>query len=348
MVKRGIKDFDDDTPILTDPEESGKRSKLNGEGGTAEDSEGDQSGLQKHMYLVWSTVASLLMALTSYLRTLVATTPYSTFFTLSFSYLLMALASLSVGKVKDGRNFLMPWTRVVSEPAGQERENPENESTRRVFSKLQCLMLFLGGMGEFGISLMMVLAFNKADEFGINAGVAGVLTPFSSFLVSIISYCLYKEGLQVSQIVGMVVILLGVTFIALFPAQVEDESEDDATVGQVVFVLALSLFATFFLTLEIMMSKCLQKRKVAGDYLGASFLLFEGLAGSLCLLGSVGLQDFHMSAHDFWFAMLAGVCGFVAISLLQYSVATGVAGIALSIFNMNAAFFTAMCYFFLD
>ena len=45
--------------------------------------------------------------------------------------------------------------------------------------------------------------------------------------------------------------------------------------------------------------------------------------------------------------MLGGLSGVIAVSLLQYSVSIGIAGIVSSIFNTNVAYLTAMCFLLL-
>ena len=65
------------------------------------------------------------------------------------------------------------------------------------FSCCQLFGILLGGVCEFGTSLCSILAFGKAASNGINAGVAGVLIPLSGVIVSIASYFLFGERLQI-------------------------------------------------------------------------------------------------------------------------------------------------------
>ena len=85
------------------------------------------------------------------------------------------------------------------------------------------MLVFLGGMGEFGTSLLCILAFGKAEDFQINAGIAGVLLPLSSVVVSFASYCVYRERIALTGILGMLIIIIGATVIALFPAKSDSE-----------------------------------------------------------------------------------------------------------------------------
>mmetsp|Transcript_4977 Transcript_4977/g.6634 ORF Transcript_4977/g.6634 Transcript_4977/m.6634 type:complete len:84 (-) Transcript_4977:566-817(-) len=79
-------------------------------------------------------------------------------------------------------------------------------------------MVCLGGVAELGTSLFSILAFNKAGEFGVNAGLAGVLFPLSSAFVAIAAYFMYGEKINKVQAVGILIVVAGATLIAVFPA----------------------------------------------------------------------------------------------------------------------------------
>lgn len=78
-------------------------------------------------------------------------------------------------------------------------------------------MVLLGGISELCTSLFSILAFNKAEEFGVNAGLSGVILPISSAFVAIACYFMNKEKIQIVQGVGMLIVLVGATLIAMFP-----------------------------------------------------------------------------------------------------------------------------------
>ena len=112
-----------------------------------------------------------------------------------------------------------------------------------------------------------------------------------------------------------------------------------------------SLFATLCLALEIVLCKYLGiRRGVDGRYLGFNILLSEGVLGTACLIVAALSSD-GMSAVDgqtWWMMMVGGVTGVIAINLLQYSVAIGVAGIASAVFNTDIVFLSSLAYFILN
>ena len=57
-------------------------------------------------------------------------------------------------------------------------------------------LVVLGGLAEFGNSFLTLMGLSFASEYGINAGIAGVLFPLSTVFVSIIARFAYEEHIQ--------------------------------------------------------------------------------------------------------------------------------------------------------
>ena len=114
-------------------------------------------------------------------------------------------------------------------------------------------------------------------------------------------------------------------------------------------MLLYSMLSTLCLSFETLLSKVLATRGANGKLIGFQFLFAEGLLGTVILaiftLSGGGLYS--LSRQSFTLMMIGGLTGVIAINLLQYSVVIGVAGVALSLFNTNAAFFAGLCYFLL-
>ena len=214
--------------------------------------------------------------------------------------------------------------------------------------------MWIGGICEFATTMFSVLGITLATSNGINAGVALVLIPLSNVIVSVASYFLFGERLQIAQILGVLVVILGATLIVLFPT--ESDADDDETVDaeasleQVLIVLLYSLLVAIFLSIQLLVSKTLARRGVEGKFIGFFYLLAQGSLGTICLIAATiaGEGIFLATGEIFWLMMLSGVTGVVAISILQYSVSIGIAGIASSIYNTNVVYFTALCFLFLD
>jgi len=88
---------------------------------------------------------------------------------------------------------------------------------------------------------------------------------------------------------------------------------------------------------------------VEGDAAGITFIFVEGFIGTtgLVIATMCGYGLFELTVSSFFMIQLASICGFLALLCIFISIATGTAGIALSIFNANGAIQTAFSYFVL-
>lgn len=168
------------------------------------------------------------MAITSFLRTIVATEPYSAFWVLSFSYLLVSCTILTIGKCKEKDKFAMNWYRKKQKSLSISDVSISNSvlsdrGNEWEFSKAQLAMVIFGGLGEMGCSIFSILAFSLADKFMVNAGIAGVLMPLTGLLVAIGAYFITGEKLQKVQGLGLLVVMAGATLIAIFPPKEQDD-----------------------------------------------------------------------------------------------------------------------------
>ena len=95
-----------------------------------------------------------------------------------------------------------------------------------------------------------------------------------------------------------------------------------------------------FLSFEIMSNKWLMMRRgINGDVSGMFFLLVEGTIGTTCLIittvqGS-GLHE--LNSKVIGMVIITGLLAFTSLVCVNYAVAKGLAGVAISIFNTNSA-----------
>ena len=95
------------------------------------------------------------------LRGVQSDTPFATKFSLSMVFLVLSLLSLATYRIKGGKNFVWPWYKEV-------KFNGDGDRVGLIFSRTQLIMLILGGLCEFMISLFVILAFNAALKANIN------------------------------------------------------------------------------------------------------------------------------------------------------------------------------------
>jgi len=78
-----------------------------------------------------------------------------------------------------------------------------------------------------------------------------------------------------------------------------------------------------------------------------AYLLIEGVIGTTCLvvLSLCGGGIYDLTLTSFGILVVASLCAFSSLILIQFSIATGVSGVALSIYNSFAAIQTTFSFF---
>jgi drug/metabolite transporter (DMT)-like permease len=216
-----------------------------------------------------------------------------------------------------------------------------------------------GGICEFMISLFVILTFNAALKANINQGIGTCLLTLNAIIVSILSYFIFGERITIMNLIGIIVILVALALIALFgpdkDAQIDilapDFGQDAGKGGAMGLVIAFGAIAAVFSALEVICSKyMMEKFAVPGDLSGIVFQLFEGTIGTICLIiltvQGKGLYEFD-SGLSLFIVILASICAFTSLTVLNYAVSVGVAGVAISIFNCSAAVHVVIASLFL-
>lgn len=107
-----------------------------------------------------------------------------------------------------------------------------------------------------------------------------------------------------------------------------------------VLVVMWGLIGTVMLSFEIMSNKWLMvRRNIFGQKTGLFFMLTEGTIGTVCLIvtsaGGSGLHD--LGLNSIGMLAIASLFNFSAMIMLNFAIASGVAGVAISIFNTNSS-----------
>ena len=115
-------------------------------------------------------------------------------------------------------------------------------------------------------------------------------------------------------------------------------------------VVLWGIAGAVFLSFEIITNKWLIiRRNVNGDVTGMFFLLVEGTIGSICLLVTTlndsGLHELSLASVGMMF--IAGMFAFSSLVMLNYSISTGIAGVAISIFNIHPCLLVLISSLFL-
>jgi drug/metabolite transporter (DMT)-like permease len=288
-------------------------------------------------YIPLTLFAAVLMALSSVLRGLESGTPFSSKYVQSLCYLILSSVTFTYMKCRSPQTFHMPWYTKTA------------VSAELVFDWKLFTSIVVGGVMEFATSLSVILCFSWALQGNLNQGIGTSLMTFNSAIVSVLSYLVFREVIRPAQMVGILFIIVAVFLLALTSPDSEDtvvEVGSSSTKAGVMLVL-YGLLGAIFLSVEIMLNKYMGSRNVPGNISGIAFLLVEGLIGTVCLIiyTLMGLGLHEMTTFSFWIMVLASIACYLALILLNYSLAVGLAGVAISIFNTNPAIQTAFSFF---
>ena len=210
-------------------------------------------------------------------------------------------------------------------------------------------------MSEFVVSLACMLSFNAAGKGNLNQGLGTSIMICNCLMVTLLSFCFMGEKVTCAQISGIVAIVVAVIIISTFKADIAESTDINTvtasdTAKYTTLTVIWGLIGAVFCSLEIMCNKWLMiKRSVNGDISGIAFLFVEGIIGSVCLLVTSlqgdGVHLLDMKAH--FLMAIAGACGFSALVILNYAISIGLAGVTISIFNLNAVVHVLLSSIFL-
>jgi len=255
-------------------------------------------------------------------------------------------------KNKKNPDWHFPWW--------TKRTSPDtNGAPTYDFNKEIAFTLLVGGVAEFLLSLCVILSFSAALDGNLNQGITGSLMTLSSVIVSGVSYCVFKEKINLPQGFGILIILVAVVLLSVFAlpntdselgGDIKVQAEEASGAGSLLLVIIYGFTcALLFSVLSLLTKHLMTNKGVAGDVVGYTFYFVEGFIGTVCLVITTlcGSGLYELTVSSFFTVELASLAGLASGVLLSYSIATGIAGVALSIFHSNAAIQTAFLYFVL-
>ena len=290
------------------------------------------------------------------------TDPYDSYYALTLGQLICSSLMLGFFRVVRSKDFRLPYYK--KKPVNELKVNAVGvdgkgkEGAKKVGAKIgeltwqfdwtNLFLVILGGMLEFSVSLTINIGFGFAFEYGINAGIALLLLPLCSVFVAIVSYFAFEEHMQKVQVLGMVIILAGITIISLFPAQTDEGKT--ATLGEFAIVLGINLLTTILFAAELITARVLSERVANSMLTGFSFIFALGVVGTVCFIIATAMGNgFHTLGWGIMGLMiLAAFLNVLSIGLVQYAMSVGVGAVVGSIFTINPAILVSLAYIFLD
>ena len=158
----------------------------------------------------------------------------------------------------------------------------------------------------------------------------------AGLMITLMSWCFYSEKLNWVQGLGMLLILAAVVTMGVFQetathGEIAAVSSNRAMLG----VTAAGLMAALCFSLEAMSIKWLFVRGVDGPAGGQIALFFDGVYGlvMLAIITAMGEGLFTVDFQTSMEIVCGGILTSMALVLVNYAVANGIAGIAFSCAN---------------
>ena len=310
-------------------------------------------------YIFLTMLGAVLIASSNCLRSMASETdPYDSYYALTVGQLICSALLLAFFRIVRSRDFRLPYYKrkpvketkvnaVDTDGKATSGATKDGELTWQ-FDRTNLLLVILGGMLEFSVSLTINIGFGFAFQYGINAGIALLLLPLCSVFIGIVSYFAFEEHMQKVQVLGMIIILAGVTIISLFPAQSNEGKT--ATLGEFAIVLGINLLTTILFAAELITARVLSERVANSTLTGFSFIFALGVVGTVCFIIATAMGN---GLHTIgWGVMglmiLAAFLNVLSIGLVQYTMSVGVGAVVSSIFTLNPAILVSLAYIFLD
>ena len=158
----------------------------------------------------------------------------------------------------------------------------------------------------------------------------------AGLMITLMSWCFYSEKLNWVQGLGMLLILAAVVLMGVFQeSAIEGGVESVNSSWAILEVTAAGVMAALCFSFEAMFIKWLFVRGVDGPAGGQIALFFDGLYGLIMLAiitalgGGLFTVDFKTSIE----IISGGILTSMALVLVNFAVANGIAGIAFSCAN---------------
>ena len=143
----------------------------------------------------------------------------------------------------------------------------------------------LRGLFEFVGSTLYLWALNIALHNQVNQGICSAMITMAGLMITILSWIVYKEKLNLPQGFGITMILAAVLMMGFYQEQPESDGEVHLeTMQPITKIMVIGFFSALSFSLEAILIKWLAVRGVPGAPGGQMTLLFDGLYGVTMLL----------------------------------------------------------------
>lgn len=159
--------------------------------------------------------------------------------------------------------------------------------------------LLVGGALQFVGSLLFIASFTEASKVKLNQGICASAICISVLLIAVVSYYIFGERISYVQAAGMVLLLIGIMFLATSSdlsfiqhrTKLETKFSHNITVPSTLVPVMIgrpnqltALCAGVAFALQTLVTKYLKELGVEGLNSGIIFIFIDGVAGTLILI----------------------------------------------------------------
>eukprot|EP00347_Sterkiella_histriomuscorum_P008983 403342976 len=318
------------------------------------------------LYILFALSAAFFMGSSLIIRANQSGNIYVTNFMISMAFLIAGIIYLAVQYNQHKRmgysGIQFPWMInknlfVIQEVnLAQSQGIIQNNESRKNFSLYIFSLLFVGGIIEFMGSLVLSASFYFSGKAKINQGISGAMVSCNTIFIVIGSAIMYRERINLPQLVGILMMMLSVSVVSVFKAHHHfpentpnlDQHAEESLEMYKYAAVATGLIASFVFGVQILFIKSLAKFGITGLQAAFYYVLFGGVIGLGCLIVALILEPAYLKGFrlmDFIFCLLIGfciVCGQISINI---AVQIGNSGISVAIMHTKNIIVTLFSYF---
>ena len=239
------------------------------------------------MWLVISFLASVLFTASAVIRGIESGAFYTTKGLLgvaSFGHSVSWMIWTKIKRSIKNDPTPLPW----SQPDRNEDGSPI-PGTWRFRKTLLCIFIVRGFL-EFCGSSFLLLTMKIALDNNMNQGISTAMMTLAGLMITLLSWCIYGEKLNIVHGMGMFLILGAIIVMGIFQKKTEwdniGEVEESNTDKAMLQVVGVGVLAALSFSFEAITIKWLLGKGVDGPHGGYVALLFDGIF-SLILLTTV-------------------------------------------------------------
>ncbi|CDW73047.1 UNKNOWN [Stylonychia lemnae] len=215
------------------------------------------------------------------------------------------------------------------------------------------IAFFIGSVSYF------LVAYIKAH---INQGICTAIIATNTIIMTIASYFLFKESIQLVQLLGVIAMVVAVFFVSIFRvdqpheqgqinshSHISTDQEDDGTMMNIVFMIIGGLAASIMFGSQLLFFRKITQYNTETFGIGFAFLLYSSFWAILTFIYMIIADPDQFLEVDFTqysTCFVTGILLTIAIVFINVSCSYGLIGISTAILHNQVIVVTIFNYLF--